>query len=1538
MNIKKIAGTGLLVICTLCLNLMPAKAQRQIEDIDRGLLAIKKGDGVYLSWRVLGHEYLGTAYNLYRGTSLLNTEPITGATCFFDAEGSTGVEYSVAAVVDGIEQAKSVPDTAWWNNYKNIPIQPPAGGTSPDGVSYTYTANDVSVGDLDGDGQYEIVLLWDPTNTLGGDQAATRFTGNVYLDGYEMDGTLLWRIDLGVNIIAGAHYTQFMVYDLDGDGKAEVACRTSDGTIDGQGTTIGDGDADHHTSVGRVLSGPEFLTVFDGETGAALVSENFSPARGLVTDWGDNYGNRSDRFLACVAYLDGIHPSLVMCRGYYYGRGGYKGKTELVAWDFQGGSLSQRWTFTAIEDGVNKEYAGQGNHQLSVADVDEDGKDEIIYGAMAVDDDGTGLWTTGLYHGDAMHVSDIDPNRPGLEKWGIHEGAGTGSALLDARTGEIIWHTEPGDVGRGVSADLVAKYPGMECWGGTGGLRTATGEYAGENPSSSNFLVWWDGDELRELLNSNMIVKYGGGTLLNAIGCVSNNGTKSTPALSADLIGDWREEVMFRTSNNKNLRIYASTSLTTRRLYTLMHDPQYRLSIAWQMVGYNQPPHPGFFLGHGMADPPPPPIIDAKLKWNSGNTWDLASTNWTNNDAPAAFQNGDDVLFDLSASGSGAISISGDLSPSDVSFYSPLDYTLDGPGSLTGSMNLLKAGAGNLTLNSDQTYSGKTTVWSGNLKVDGNLEQSTVSVYKEATVRGSGIFGAGLNLYEKGILEVGPGKGQAGTTQINDQFTCMEDTRICFDLSDDSSGLVKPNDLLRVEGNLDLGSSTIFEVQLLDGSLQAGQYTLIEYSGTFTGDVNSLVCAGLDAIPYELSDNGSAIILEITKLRDAGRITWKGGSPNDWDLAGELNWIHTDSPDWFVPNDTVLFNDEGNPNTSINLRGPLYAGQILVDASIDYTLEGSGVISGNGGLVKNGSGILELSGMHEFTGATQINEGTLKIKSLKNADQPSSIGAASADPSNLVLNGGTLRLTGTASASNRGLTIAEKGGTLLLLGTSPNLTLNGQITGNGLLKKMGYGELTLTSSNDDWSGGLLVQGGNIILGSEEANIGGLGSGKLSLENASLQMFNNTDSNSDNCAFDLVIPQGSNSWLHLDGRCSLIGSLEGSGTLNLETPFIRSGLNGDWSAFSGRILVSTSADNATFLPANQNGFENAAIELSNNVAIVYMNSEDATIKIGELSGTSRSELGSGGQSTNNITWIIGDRNTNATFHGLISDRQFKNSGALTSVIKSGTGNWTLTHANTNSGSTEVRGGILSIENTSGSATGSGDVSVHSGASIRGNGVIEGKLSIENGASLSVGIGTDLSVLTVSNDVSFQSGSYLSVKLNTLDKTADLLVVQGHLKLDGILYVTNNDGGSYALGESYKILEANSSSGNVKMVMPASPGEGLAWDTTYLGEYGYIRIVKEGTVGIDYARSGMDFSIYPNPGSHKVKISSPYAPGSGGEILISCYDQMGRLLFQQKIETAGHEKITEIDVQDWAPGFYLFELSNGDMREVRPFIKN
>ncbi|HEX8466161.1 MAG TPA: rhamnogalacturonan lyase [Abditibacterium sp.] len=593
---------------------------RQVEKLGRGVVALSQGEGkVFVGWRLLASDDPNLAFNVYRqsGTGAavrLNPQLLSGATHFVDerADLSRANSYFVRAVQNGRESAPSatfkLAAGAAAKPYLSLPLQTPAG----------YSPNDASVADLDGDGEYEIVLH---QAGRGKDNSQAGETDPPILQAYKLDGTLLWSINLGKNIREGAHYTQFMVFDLDGDGRAEIVCKTADGTVDGAGKVIGDAAADHRNAGGYILKGPEFLTVFDGKTGAALATTPYIPARHpeksdptgdeLKAVWGDGYGNRGDRFLACVAYLDGVRPSVIMARGYYT-------RTVLAAFDWRGGKLTNRWTFDSAAPG-NREFSGQGNHNLSVADVDNDGRDEIIYGGMTVDDNGKGLYSTRLGHGDALHVSDLDPSRPGLEVFRIQERFDdAGVHMFDAKTGEVLWRkastkaaTEGGDKGegpgRGLALDIDPRFPGSECWASGAGLSNqmwdAKGNPIGTATPAVNMGIYWDGDALSEILNGTTVGKwdYLGGksdTILDAAAfdCVSNNGTKANPALFADILGDWREELIYRTRDGNELRIFSSTIPTQYRMPTLMSDPVYRLGIAWQNVAYNQPPHLSFDL------------------------------------------------------------------------------------------------------------------------------------------------------------------------------------------------------------------------------------------------------------------------------------------------------------------------------------------------------------------------------------------------------------------------------------------------------------------------------------------------------------------------------------------------------------------------------------------------------------------------------------------------------------------------------------------------------------------------------------------------------------------------------------------------------------------------------------------------------------------------------------------------------------------------------------------------------------------------------
>lgn len=609
------------------------------ENLNRGLVAVHNGDGnVSVTWRYLESDPIDIAFDLYRKSGdaksvKLNSEPIAASTFFKDSAVDTTVTntYMVVQAGEGNTESGAVYELTAERAakpYLEIPVQP------VEGFEYgKYYPSDGTVADLDGDGDLELVVKME---TRGFDNAhAGLNTEGLLLDAYELSGEFMWRVDLGLNIRQGAHYTQFMVHDYDGDGKAEVAVKTAEGTRYADGSIIGDVNADGITdyrdtvrqsrTYGKVLEGPEFLSVIEGATGKELARADFI-SRGTGYSFGDTDGNRVDRFLGGAGYFDGKLPSILICRGYY-------SRTVLEAWDFRGGKLTKRWRFdTTADNDKYIAYEKQGNHNLRIADVDGDGRDEITYGACCIDDDGSGLYTTGYGHGDAMHLSDMLLSRPGLEVWQCHETSplGQGSELRDAATGALIWsYPSIMDVGRAMAADIDPRFPGWEMWSsGTNGTYTADGRMITEVKPSVNFGIWWDGDLSRELLDGYSdrpavpaarpqlrpgqrpqpvnrymkISKWNGNGVdyINLPGeneTTVNNGSKSNPVLAADVFGDWREELIVRAVDNKSIRIYVTDYETDYRFHTLMSDVPYRLSVLTQNIAYNQPSEPGYYLG-----------------------------------------------------------------------------------------------------------------------------------------------------------------------------------------------------------------------------------------------------------------------------------------------------------------------------------------------------------------------------------------------------------------------------------------------------------------------------------------------------------------------------------------------------------------------------------------------------------------------------------------------------------------------------------------------------------------------------------------------------------------------------------------------------------------------------------------------------------------------------------------------------------------------------------------------------------------------------
>jgi len=1448
---RKLTGSPafrLLAVVALVLTARHAWGQRHLEKLGRGLMAVRANSTqVYVGWRLLSTDPDGVGFNLYRSASggagvKLNSRPLTNTTDYLDGGANLSVSnaWYVRAISNGFELTPSaaggLPANAPIRQYFPVPLHAVTGGAYP-----PYDLKFAWAGDFDGDGEYDFVV----------DRLSTTAGVNQYLQAYLRDGTLLWQMDMGYNstnqyshepgsaAISIGMGDCVTVFDLDGNGKAEVVVRTA------RGVTVTNAAGARVAAITAANDTIQYISVFEGMTGVEL-------ARATVpnpySSDGPLFGHMG------VMYCDGVQPSVVYEGWNRVGSTYFNLNT--TTWDYRNGALTQRWTWNRGSQNA------ADFHQIRIADVDHDGKDELCQGAYVIDDNGQLLFTTGLVHGDRFHLSDLDPSRPGLETFAIQQDNPSmlGMVLYDSATGEMLkkWYqTGVGDVARGIAIDIDPNYKGCEMYSTMGGIYNCRGDLITATTLWAPEGIWWDADFLREFEDGAGSGGYN--PVINKYNPITHNADRlysiysdggiyvvrqaygGRAAFWGDLIGDWREELVLVASDYSQFRIYTTKLVATNRLVTLMHDPAYRCQATTK--GYYQANYPDFYLGQDMPPPVPMPFSDAQLVWRGDGTnlWDVGVTAnwvtnwyWSTNLSPVVFHSGDTVLFDLTGSNHAAIRLAGALAPGGVAAYAPTDFTFSGDGSLSGAMKLTKAGKGRLALNTSNDFTGATLVAEGPLIVNGSLSASPVTVrggvWHDGRIGGNGFLGGGVRVEFAGGISPGNGADSPGTLTISNGVVEAGGAVNCFDLSDDPSGATGTNDLLRVIGDLTLLGTNEFAVRLLGTNPPPGVYPLITYSGTFHGALSNQTISGLEGFPAILTNPPGQIALQVSPVRPPTTLTWAGGlNQNAWDLLTTSNWLNGAARDRFNPQDVVRFTDSGAANPTVSLVGRLSAGGLVVDSASNYTFTGSGVLMGRGGLAKSNTGTLVISNTaHTFTGPTLVAGGLLAVARLNEAGQPSSIGAAAAAATNLVLAGGTLRLLGDDAYTDRGITLSAGTNTLDIPSSTVQLTLVGQVTGAGKLAKTGPGLLLLNASNS-FAGGTVLKAGRILLGSATANSRGLGSGTVTLEGGTLSMSDVRAS--ETAAWDLVVPTGASARLDVDGRSTLTGALTGGGTLTVYTPYVRTDFSGNWSSFTGLINVTTSGTNS-FRCKHSAGYPHARLNLASaHLSLQSRLSGTSIIPIGELAGVAGSYLsapiGSSGNDGLPVVWQVGGLNTAATFAG--------NSYDDVGFIKVGAGAWTWTGANYHRGANTVSNGALLVMGNAAAAT--GVFTVAAAGTLGGTGIIGGTTTVYG--TLSPGSNA-IGTITFTNHLTLAAGSATVVEINKDVRTHDLVSVGGILKQGGTLRVTNLTG-TLAPGDSFKLFNAGSYAGSFASMSlpPLPPGQG--WNTSQLPSSGTLWVV-------------------------------------------------------------------------------------------------
>ena len=1478
MNKKLLATSALALLVS-----MGANAQRFTDKLDRGLVAVKTTKGVYCSWRIQADEYYDVKYNLYRDGTKVNAEPLDVSN-FTDTSGSESSQYTVKAVLNGVEQQASKAATVFKSNYKEIKIKHDAS------LKATYEPNDACCADVDGDGEVEILMKFNnkeeaeqlyPKNGPTIDGVATKEYS--MLACLKQDGTVLWWVNCGPNMGDFQNNEQNIVgYDWDMDGKAEVVMRLEEGSTvhmaDGTTYTIGangkngsswtnyrepkgSGSVEWFTHYGK-----EFLWYCEAATGKPYQCIEFPLKRledgetDLKAAWGDGYGHRSSKYFFGAPYLDGKHPSIFLGRGIYT-------RHKFIAYDVdpKNHDLKVRWKWTNNQPG--SPWYGQGYHNYIVADVDWDGRDEIVWGSMVIDDNGKGLSTTGLGHGDAQHIGDFNPYIHGQEMFACNEDNPSNN-YRDATTSKIYYRkTDTNDDGRCLAGNFYNDFPGAVGHSAHDTpISTVTNEHVNTNTNglSMNFRIYWDGDLLEECFNNTEVTKPGVGTIATFLGAYSNNSTKATPCYQGDIFGDWREEVIERTADN-NIRIYTTNEPTKWRNYSLWYDHQYRNGMVWQPCGYNQPPHASYFLGEleGITIAPPPLTTTGREEVGSSISKALDGKHAllaTTGDATVSVAEGvSPAIFTDNAPSWVQGTAASECRTKDTEIkYTYYTHTLTGS-AFTGGMRLVKQGDGTLVLpNVKQTYTGKTDVWAGTLQFDGTMESSPVWLNRFAELNSNGgNFKGGIKADYGSVIRPG-GKENIGTLTTS-SLDLGFGARVVFDAKDgnvDKLVAAKMSIEKKYWKNGPQYNTPVFEFATAPAP---GTYTLAEV-GELTGKLSDIVVEGLDGHKFSLEYTDGKIILNLSDTRDSESCVWTGEKGSVWDLMSTENFSSSDK--MFVTGDELTFNDDA-ATSNVSIAEDVTPGNLYFknDKKV-YSLAGKGSILGEGSLNVEGTGTVYVKNTNKYSGGTNVKGGILIPTTLANKDglEYGSLGAA--DNTITLSNNGILKVT-TGMTASHPIVLGENGGVINNTGT---LILNGGIRkGSGKnrdLYKMGAGTLQLNSTADF---DVLYINQGTVYDFQDGHF----SGKTIVLNGSkvvLQASNSIySSNSDNV--NIEVPKGKSGIWYPDGRCDYTGKLTGEGTIDIYGTWIRCPFKGDWSKFEGTINAKRGNKNAyepVFDFNNTYGIPLATLNVDSRFTKDYaFCTNGKSFAIGALTGSGFiSNGGNFGSGANTLT--IGGKNTNFEFKGSINGSY---------VVKNGTGIWTISSENVlaNAKSLKILDGVVKLNKATAtsSMTAPTVLYVQNEGELRGVGCTYG-VSLLKGGILRPGSNAETAqtnntgVINILKNLNAVVGSSIYVNKTKADSISvnaytgskspawAFLNVGGNAVLNGTIYVTYKDTWTPAVGDYVRVLDcAGSISGNPTFELQALPA-GLEWDTTPFLSTGTIRVavstgIKE--VGLD-----------------------------------------------------------------------------------------